>query len=437
MLMSKFRDDFRASFREAKANAQQKHRGGFRFWLNVIVFLLIIVVLWAARSELVQAFHLLANVNVLILLTIIPVQFASYYASAEIFFTYLRTRGQLKKSTPLDVTAVALEYNFVNHVFPSAGVSGSSYVVWRLGKLGVPAGQAAMSQLINFFSLGSTFMIMMVISLIWATFEDRAANWLVVATTIAVVALIAVVIFGSYLIGSRERLMNFARWLTRRANWLVSKATFGRKKKVLQTSIVEGFFSDFYDDWQAIQADKALLKGPIIWGFISNILDVVLIAVAFWALGYSVSLPILLISFGASAVGSFLFVTPGGVGAYEAVMIGVLVAGGMEADVASAGVILARAILVVGTIVCGVFAYHAAMKKYGRPVLRSPDEFEQFDGKVNQEHLRSKSGGKKSSASGHRRPADNSASPAHSTHSANNVRTGNTNERRRGRNNGA
>ena len=65
------------------------------------------------------------------------------------------------------MTAVALEFNFVNHVFPSAGVSGASYMVWRLGKMKVPAGQAAMSQLINYFSLGSTFMIMMVAALIY------------------------------------------------------------------------------------------------------------------------------------------------------------------------------------------------------------------------------------------------------------------------------
>ena len=388
MLMSKFKDDFWSSYNQAKANAQRRHHSGFRRWVNIITFVLIILVLWAARGELIEAFHLLGGVNIWVLLLIIPVQFASYYASAEIFCTYLRARGQLRKTTPLHVTAVALEYNFVNHVFPSAGVSGASYMVWRLGKMGVAAGQAAMSQLINYFSLGATFMVMMVLSLIWATFEDRAANWLVVATTIAVVALIFVVVFGAYLIGSRERLMSFARWLTRRANWLVNKITFGRKRKVLRSDEVEGFFSDFYDDWMAIKADKALLKGPIIWGFISNILDVLLIAVAFWALGYSVNLPILLISFGASAVGSFLFVTPGGVGAYEAVMIGVLVAGGMEADVASAGVILARAILVVGTIVCGVFAYHAAMKKYGRPVLKAPEDFKQFDGKVNDEHRR-------------------------------------------------
>lgn len=378
--MSKFKKDFQAGYQRGKAQAHRRGWGGFKFWLSIITFILIIVVLWAAREELVQAFHLMSKVNIWLLLLIIPVQFGSYYASTEIFFTYLRARGQLKKLTPLKNSGIALEFNFVNHVFPSAGVSGASYMVWRLGKLGVPAGQAAMSQLINYVSLGGTFMVMMAVALIWATVEDRAANWIVMATTVAIVGLIGIIIFGSYLISSRERLMSFAAWLTRRTNWLVNKITFGRRREVLQAKMVNDFFSDFYDDFQAIRDNKALLKGPIIWGFISNVLDVLLFAVAFWALGYPVNLAILLISFGASALGSFLVVTPGGVGAYEAVMIGVLVAGGLEADVASAGVILARVILVLGTIICGVFAYNWALRKYGRPDFKTAAELdEQMD----------------------------------------------------------
>ena len=387
MLMSKFKNDFWTSFRETRDKvAKNRRRGGFRFWLSIVTFILIIVVLWAARAELVEAFHLLADVNFLVLLLIIPVQFASYYASAEIFFTYLRARGQLRKVKPMGVTAIALEFNFCCHVFPSAGVVSASYMVWRLGKLGVSAGQAVMSQLVNYFVLGSTFMVMMVVALVWATIQNRAANWLVAATTVAVMALIAVLVFGSFLFSSHERLMSFARWLTRKVNWLVEKVTFGYKKKALKAEQVEGFFSDFYDDWQAIRADKSLLKKPILWGFISNILDVLLVAVAFWALGYGVNLAILLIAFGASAVGSFLFVTPGGVGAYEAVMISVLVSGGMGLAEASAGVILARAILVVGTIVFGFIAYHAALSKYGKPDFKAASEFKELDGKINDEH---------------------------------------------------
>lgn len=358
---------------DQKPAAKPSKKFSFRFWLNVVTMILVVVVLWLARADLVEAYHLLGQVNIWILLLIIPVQFASYYASTEIFFTYLQARGQLKSISPVKGTLIALEFNFVNHVFPSAGVSGASYMVWRLGKLGVSAGQAAMSQLINFVVLGGTFMAMMVVALLLAVVEDRAANWIVFATTVTVVALVIGIVLGSYLLDKRERLMSFARWLTHKVNWLTAKITLGRHTEVLDIKAVEHFFADFYSDFRAIKQNKKLLKKPILWGFASNILDVLLIAVAFWALGCPVDLPILLISFGAASIASFVTVTPGGVGAYEAVMITVLVSGGLDGGAASAGVLLARVILVVGTIACGVFAYQWALRRYGKPDLDGVD----------------------------------------------------------------
>lgn len=378
--MSNFKDDFWKSFHEARKQSWRKRRGGFKFWLSVITFVLIAIILFAARNDLWKAFRLLGQVNIWILLLIIPVQFFSYYASTEIFFTYLRDRGQLKRVTPLNATAISLEFNFVNHVFPSAGVSGASYMVWRLGKLGVSAGQAAMSQVLNYIVLGGTFMVMMAVALIWATVQDRAASWVVMTTTVATTALVAAVLFGSYLVSSRRRLMNFSHWFTDKANWLVGKFSLGRKKQVLSREAVEGFFSDFYDDYVVIKKNKDILWKPIAWGFLSNIADVLLFAVTFWALGSPINVAILLIAFGAAAVGSFVVVTPGGVGAYETVMIGVLVAGDTPADLASAGVILARVILVLGTILCGYFAYQKALHQYGQPDMTIPKE---FDGRRN------------------------------------------------------
>lgn len=363
--MSKFREDFQRSYTEAKEAAHHKKRGA-RFYISIVTFILIAIVIWNTRSEMTQAFQLMTKANILVLLLIIPVQFFSYLASAEIFLTYLRGRGQLKDVSTVGSTSMALEFNFVNHVFPTAGVSGASYMIWRLGKLGVPAGQAMMSQIINWISLGSTFIVMMIISLIIATAENKAANWLIMATTIAAVALVLVLIFGSFLIGSRERLMSFGKWLARHINNFGHKV-LKRKKPPMRMQAVEDFVNDFFDDFQAIKQDKALLKGPIVWGFISNLLDVMLIAIAFWSLGYPIDLALLLIGFGAASVGAFAMATPGGVGAYEAVMIGVLVAGGAPTEMASAGTILSRVILIIGTIVVGAVAYHRTMTKYGQP----------------------------------------------------------------------
>lgn len=345
--------------------------------LNIITLVLIGVILWLAREDLFRAWQLAAGVNIPLILLIIPVQIASYYASTEIFFTFLRRRGQLRKMSAARCTAISLEYNFVNHVFPSAGVSGASYMVWRLGKLGVSAGQAAMSQIINYLVLSGTFIALTIGALIWVSFEDQAANWIVMLTTASTVGLIAIVCFGSYLISSRKRLMNFAKVLTGGVNKFMRKITRGHKQRVLDIARVNRFFGDFYDDFAAIRADKRMLNRSIVWGFISNILNVFLIAIAFWSLGYNVSMAMLFIAFGAASMGSFLAVTPGGVGAYELIMVAVLVAGGAQASVASAGVILARVILVLGTIIFGYAVYQHALNKYGKPVYQDIESIEQ------------------------------------------------------------
>ena len=87
-----------------------------RSWLSSITFLLIIILIVAAHSELIVAWKLLERVNIWILLLLIPVQFASYYANAEIFFNYLRSRGQLEKTSHFEAAGMALELNFVNHI---------------------------------------------------------------------------------------------------------------------------------------------------------------------------------------------------------------------------------------------------------------------------------------------------------------------------------
>ena len=344
-------------------------RTSWRTRLNFATFVLIAVILILARRELVEAWHLMGRVNLLILLLLVPVQFASYYASTEIFFTYLRARGQLQRTNTLQATAMSLELNFVNHVFPSGGVSGVSYMVWRLGKLGVTAGQSTMAQIMKYVVQMGTFMVLMALALVWATLENRTANWVVVATAIGITSLVFLVIFGGYLVGSASRMKNFAHWLTRVLNSLVRRITFGRKPEVMKLERAERFFLDFHSDFMVLKNDKKLLMKPIIWSFLFNIFEILLFVVSFWALGIWVNPAVLLIAYGAASLTGIFMLTPGGAGAYEAVMIGVLSASGVAAGVAFAGIILARAILIVGTLASGFVVYQHALHKYGRPNL--------------------------------------------------------------------
>ncbi|MCL2174401.1 YbhN family protein [Candidatus Saccharibacteria bacterium] len=359
---------------------QQKHffkqlagrirRTSWQTKLNLVTFALVVVVLVLARHELVEAWHLVGQANLLILVLLIPIQFASYYASTEIFFTYLRARGQLERTSALQATAMSLELNFVNHVFPSGGVSGMSYMVWRLGKLGVTAGQATMAQIMRYVVQMGTFMVLISFALVWATFENRAANWVVVVTAIGITSLVFLVIFGGYLVSSRSRMKSFAHWLTGALNSLVKGLTLGRKPAILTLERTERFFLDFHSDFMVLKSDKKLLLRPIIWSFLFNLFEILLFMVSFWALGAWVNPATLLIAYGAATLTGMFMLTPGGAGAYEALMIGILTASGVAAGTAFAGVILARAILIIGTLASGFVVYQRALSRYGRPNLR-------------------------------------------------------------------
>jgi uncharacterized protein (TIRG00374 family) len=371
--MSKFRQDFAESFRAARDSMRAKRRrqpsSNWRFWLNVATFALILVLLIAAHKELVEAWHLLGQANWPVLLLLVPVQFASYYASTEIFFTYLRARGQLRRTNVLQATSMSLELNFVNHVFPSGGVSGVSYMVWRLGKLGVSAGQSTMAQIMKYVVQMSTFMVLMAVALIWATIENRTANWVVVTTAIGSTGLIFLVIFGGFLVGSAQRMRSFAHFLTRHLNHLIKKITFGRKPAALKLARVEKFFADFHNDFMVLKNDKKLLIKPVIWSFFFNIMEIGLFMVAFAALGVFANPAVLLIAYGAASLAGMFMLTPGGAGAYEAIMIGILAASGLSGGTAFAGVILARAVLIVGTLLSGLVVYQHALHKYDQPDL--------------------------------------------------------------------
>ena len=245
-----------------------------------------------------------------------------------------------------------------------------SYMVWRLRKLGVTAGQATMAQIMRYVVQMGTFMILIVLALIWATLENRTANWVVAATAIGITSLVFLVIFGGYLVGSGLRMRNFAHWLTKALNSLVKRVTLGRRSEMLNVSRVERFFLDFHSDFMVLKNDKKLLIRPIVWSFLFNIFEILLFVVSFWALGTWVNPAALLIAYGAATLTGIFMLTPGGAGAYEALMIGILSASGVATGVAFAGVILARAILIVGTLASGFVVYQYALHKYGKPNLK-------------------------------------------------------------------
>lgn len=342
----------------------------FRGWVTTITLVLLAVVIFFAWPEIVQAWELLDRINLWVLALLIPVQFFSYYATGGMIFSYLRAKGDLKEVSRWRMTRIALELNFVNHILPSGGAAGFSYLGWVLSRLGVRPGRSTMAQIIRFALTFLSFVVLLVFAVVALIIDEQISRTVILLCLLLAVLAIGATIGTIFIIGSEIRLRRFSVWLTGKINRFVAKLTRGRKPAVVGDSVILVFFMDLHDDFKAIRKDKRILIRPFIWAVLANMADVALLWIAFWSLGYMVNPAILFVAFGVSSIAGALSATPGGAGVYEAIMITFLASTGIPADVAIAGTLIARVTLVMGTVAFGYVFYQLTVNKYGkRPPL--------------------------------------------------------------------
>ena len=338
----------------------------FRAWLSVVTLVLIGVILFFARHELAHAWQLLESVNIWILLLLIPGQLLVYFASGEMMFSYLRAKKSIEKASPFALARMSLEMNFVNHVLPSGGVSGISYMGWRLGHLGVSPGRAIMAQMVRFATGFISFIALLIIAVIVVTIDGNVNRWIILVSSVLAGIMILAIVVGVFLLSSVRRVTFFAGWLTRNVNRLVKKISFGHAKNVLKREHVEAFFIELERDFDALKGDKKVLIKPILWGVVYTLADVALFCITFWALGEPVNPAPILIAYGVATSAAFFVVTPGGAGAYEALMVAFLAIAGISQGAAIAGIVLTRVFVLLGTIGLGYLFYQHAIIKYGK-----------------------------------------------------------------------
>jgi uncharacterized protein (TIRG00374 family) len=178
--------------------------------------------------------------------------------------------------------------------------------------------------------------------------------------------MIFAILAGVFLLSSARRVLVFAGWLSKTVNRLVKKLSFGRAKSVLKREDVEAFFTELERDFDALKRDKKVLVRPILWGVVYTLADVSLFMITFWALGEPVNPAPILIAYGVATSAAFFVITPGGAGAYEALMVTFLAIAGISQGAAIAGIVLTRVFVLLGTIGLGYLFYQHAIIKYGK-----------------------------------------------------------------------
>lgn len=336
-----------------------------RAWINLIMVALICLVLILARHDLIKAWHLLGKTDIGIFLLIIPVQFISYYASGETIFSYLRQLGELRHVSKTEPAQMALELNFMNHIAPSAGVSGAAYMNWRLGKLGVSQSRATLAQIIKHLMTYVAFVLLIIVAVFAITLDGSLNRMTILASS----ALATMTVVGTglvmYIVQSRSRMQKFAHWLDRLLNQRLARL-LKRREPIWQYERIYQFFDDLHADYLSVRTDPRLLKQPFIWSVVFNMAEATMYVIAFASFGAVVNPAPILVAIGLAGFAGAFLATPGGAGGYELIMITFLVSAGIPAGVATAGVILARAVLIIITIISGAIALYLAQKKYGK-----------------------------------------------------------------------
>ena len=108
----------------------QQSKARWKVILNVATFLGLLVLIFAIRHQIAESFRTIGHIRWWWLLLLPVWQLLNYDAYARQNRDLFRILG--KELGYKFLYKVNLELNFVNHVFPSGGVSGFSYFSLRL-----------------------------------------------------------------------------------------------------------------------------------------------------------------------------------------------------------------------------------------------------------------------------------------------------------------
>lgn len=328
--------------------------------------LVLAAIIYLSRHELVRAWELLGRANIWLLLLLVPLQIMVYYAGGEMIFCYLRDKKLIRHVSHAEQVRIALELNLVNHIFPSGGVSGISYTTWRMHKLGVSTARSTFAQLLRYTTGFLSMLGLMVVAVLFLAIDGQINRYIVASSFLLVVIVLSATFALIHMFSSRQRMHRAARRIATVLNVAVRWITFGLQKQFVRIERVDAFFSDMHDDFSELMEEKRLICKPLAWGVVYAVGDIAMFMLAFWALGTTVNPAVLLIGYIAAGFAGLIVFTPGGAGAYEAIMIIFLSMTGTPPDVAIAGIILTRVILLMGTIIFGYIFYQHALLKYGK-----------------------------------------------------------------------
>lgn len=334
-----------------------------RHWklvVSVATFIALAVLVIAIRSQLVDTFKNLAHVNAWALLLLLPIQFLNYHSQTRLYQGLFALVGNTLRYGSM--FKMALELNFVNHVFPSGGVSGISYFGVRMKNQDqdISGTRATLIQIMKLVLLVLSFEALLIVGLLCLALEDKASNFIILVTSSLTTSMIIGTIAFVFIIGSKRRIQVTFTFITRLLNALV-RLVRPRSREAIKVARVEQIFEDLHNNYKIIESQWRRLLKPLMWAFMANLTEVLSIYVVYIAFSELVNPGAVILAYAVANFAGLVSVMPGGIGIYEALMTGVLVASGIPAAVSLPVTVMYRVLNTLIQLPPGWVLYHAAL----------------------------------------------------------------------------
>lgn len=336
-------------------------RRRWKLVVNVITLAALAALIYLVRHDLADTFRNLGNVHAWALLLIIPVEIINYHAQARLYQRLFAIVGN--KLSYRHLIKASLELNFVNHVFPSGGVTGLSYFTLRLRQgESLSGGKATFIHVMKIGLYLIAFEVILLFGVFALAIMGHINNLvMLVAGSLSTLLVVGTAAFV-YIINSKQRINNFFTGLTKALNRLI-RMIRPSYPEAINISKARKTFDDFHDSYVIIKQHYRELKAPFVYALVADATEILAVYVVYIAFAEWVNIGAVILAYGIANFAGLVSVLPGGVGIYEALMTAVLASTGVPPGVSLPVTVMYRVLNTVLQIPPGYYFYHKAISE--------------------------------------------------------------------------
>jgi hypothetical protein len=333
-------------------------RRRWKLLLNILTLVALAFLVYASRHQLAETIHNFNRVNLWVLALIIPIEYLNYHAQAKLYQQVLGLVGS--KLSFKSLMKLSLELNFVNHVFPSGGVSGISYFGLRLRGEGVSIPKSTLAHAIKLVLIFLSFEVLLLIGMFILAVNGRAINMtILIGSSLSTLLVVGTGLLW-YIISSRRRIDVFFTMVTQWLNKLI-QVVRPRNPETINIASAKRAFGEFHEDYRIIRSQMGQLKAPFWWAMLANVTEIAVVLVVYWAFGTQVNIGAIILAYAVANFAGLVSVLPGGVGIYEALMTAVLASAGIPPSISLPATVMYRVLNTLIQVPPGYYLYHQSL----------------------------------------------------------------------------